>query len=97
MSASPFRTSTSSNASLYPNVDFYSGLIYEAMGFRDFFTVLFAIPRTVGWLAQWREMLEDSETGSPARARSTPASSAAPTERPAAPFEAERNRGFEAS
>lgn len=47
---------------LYPNVDFYSGLIYEAMGFpTDFFTVLFAIPRTVGWLSQWCEMLDDSE------------------------------------
>jgi citrate synthase len=47
---------------LYPNVDFYSGLIYEAMGFHsDFFTVLFAIPRTSGWLAQWQEMLGDSD------------------------------------
>jgi len=47
---------------LYPNVDFYSGIIYEAMGFTaDQFTVLFAIPRTVGWLAQWEEMLEDPE------------------------------------
>jgi len=47
---------------LYPNVDFYSGLIYEAMGFpTDFFTVLFAIPRTVGWLSQWRELLKDPE------------------------------------
>ena len=47
---------------LYPNVDFYSGLIYEAMGFPvDMFTVLFAIPRTAGWLAQWEEMLTDSE------------------------------------
>ena len=47
---------------LYPNVDFYSGIIYEAMGFTaDQFTVLFAIPRTVGWLAQWVEMLEDPE------------------------------------
>jgi citrate synthase len=47
---------------LYPNVDFYSGLIYEAMGFPvDFFTNLFAIPRTVGWLAQWEEMITDSE------------------------------------
>jgi citrate synthase len=47
---------------LYPNVDFYSGLIYQAMGFpTDFFTVLFAIPRTSGWLAQWCEMLDDSE------------------------------------
>lgn len=47
---------------LYPNVDFYSGIIYQAMGFKpDMFTVLFAIPRTVGWLAQWQEMLTDSE------------------------------------
>jgi citrate synthase len=47
---------------LYPNVDFYSGLIYQAMGFTpDVFTVLFAIPRTVGWLAQWQEMLLDGE------------------------------------
>lgn len=47
---------------LYPNVDFYSGIIYQAMGFKpEMFTVLFAIPRTVGWLAQWQEMLSDSE------------------------------------
>ncbi len=47
---------------LYPNVDFYSGLIYEALGFpSDFFTVLFAIPRTAGWVAQWEEMVLDSE------------------------------------
>lgn len=47
---------------LYPNVDFYSGLIYEAMGFPvEVFPVLFAIPRAVGWLAQWEEMLDDSE------------------------------------
>jgi citrate synthase len=47
---------------LYPNVDFYSGLIYEALGFpSDFFTVLFAIPRTVGWVAQWEEMVLDAE------------------------------------
>ena len=47
---------------LYPNVDFYSGLIYEAMGFpTSFFTVLFAIPRVVGWLAQWQEMIVDPE------------------------------------
>jgi citrate synthase len=47
---------------LYPNVDFYSGLIYQAMGFPvDFFPVLFAIPRTAGWLAQWEEMLRDSD------------------------------------
>lgn len=47
---------------LYPNVDFYSGIIYQAMGFTpDQFTVLFGIPRTVGWLAQWQEMLCDPE------------------------------------
>jgi len=47
---------------LYPNVDFYSGLIYKAMGFpTDFFPVLFAIPRTVGWLAHWNELLDDPE------------------------------------
>jgi citrate synthase len=47
---------------LYPNVDFYSGIIYQAMGFDPaMFTVLFAIPRTVGWLAQWQEMMTDSE------------------------------------
>jgi citrate synthase len=46
---------------LYPNVDFYSGLIYQAMGFpSEFFTVLFAVARTSGWLAQWQEMLTDS-------------------------------------
>ncbi|MGH9313775.1 MAG: citrate/2-methylcitrate synthase, partial [Vicinamibacterales bacterium] len=48
---------------LYPNVDFYSGLIYQAMGFPvDMFPVLFAIPRTAGWIAQWEEMLLDPET-----------------------------------
>jgi citrate synthase len=47
---------------LYPNVDFYSGLIYEAMGLPvEMFPVLFAIPRTAGWLAQWQEMLGDPE------------------------------------
>jgi citrate synthase len=47
---------------LYPNVDFYSGIIYQAMGFKpEMFTVLFAIPRTAGWLAQWQEMLTDQE------------------------------------
>jgi citrate synthase len=47
---------------LYPNVDFYSGIIYQAMGFKpEMFTVLFAIPRTAGWLAQWQEMVEDPE------------------------------------
>jgi citrate synthase len=63
---------------LYPNVDFYSGLIYQAMGFPvEMFPVLFAIPRTAGWIAQWEEMLNDPEqkiarprqiyTGYPAR------------------------------
>jgi len=47
---------------LYPNVDFYSGLIYEAMGFPvDMFTVLFAIPRTTGWLAHWQELITDKD------------------------------------
>jgi len=47
---------------LYPNVDFYSGLIYQAMGFpTEMFTVLFAIPRTSGWIAQWEEMINDKE------------------------------------
>ena len=47
---------------LYPNVDFYSGLIYQAMGFpTSMFPVLFAIPRTAGWIAQWEEMLTDSD------------------------------------
>jgi citrate synthase len=47
---------------LYPNVDFYSGIIYQALGFRpEMFTVLFAIPRTAGWLAQWQELLQDKE------------------------------------
>jgi citrate synthase len=47
---------------LYPNVDFYSGIIYQAMGFpTDMFPVLFAIPRTAGWIAQWLEMVQDEE------------------------------------
>jgi len=47
---------------LYPNVDFYSGLIYQAMGFpNDIFTVLFAIPRVSGWLAHWKELLEQDQ------------------------------------
>jgi citrate synthase len=47
---------------LYPNVDFYSGIMYQAMGFRpEMFTVLFAIPRTAGWLAQWNELMNDPE------------------------------------
>src|SRR5512135_211098 len=47
---------------LYPNVDFYSGIIYQAMGLpTDMFPVLFAIPRTSGWLAQWKEMVDDPD------------------------------------
>merc|ERR1719389_826991 len=47
---------------LYPNVDFYSGLIYKAMGFpTDFFPVLFAIPRFAGWLAHWQEWTVDPD------------------------------------
>ncbi len=47
---------------LYPNVDFYSGLIYQAIKFPvDLFPVLFAIPRMSGWLAQWQEMIEDKD------------------------------------
>ena len=47
---------------LYPNVDSYSGLIYQSMGLpMDMFPVLFAIPRTSGWIAQWEEMLTDAE------------------------------------
>ena len=45
---------------LYPNVDFYSGITLKAMGFpTSMFTVLFAVARTVGWIAQWKEMIED--------------------------------------
>ena len=48
---------------LYPNVDFYTGLIYKAMGFpTKMFTVLFAIGRLPGWIAQWREMINDPAT-----------------------------------
>jgi len=47
---------------LYPNVDFYSGLIYKAMGFpTDYFPVLFTIPRVAGWLAHWLEFQDDPE------------------------------------
>jgi citrate synthase len=52
---------------LYPNVDFYSGIILEAMGFpTEMFTALFAMSRTVGWIAQWKEMIEEgSKIGRP--------------------------------
>src|SRR5262249_3089619 len=47
---------------LYPNIDFYTGIIYQAMGFPvTMFPVLFAIPRTSGWMAQWAEMVRDAE------------------------------------
>jgi citrate synthase len=47
---------------LYPNVDYYSGLIYEALGIpTEMFTVIFAIPRTSGWVSQWMEMADDDE------------------------------------
>jgi citrate synthase len=47
---------------LYPNVDFYSGVIYEALNIpQDMFTVMFAIPRTSGWMAQWMELMNDEE------------------------------------
>ena len=60
---------------LYPNVDFYSGLIYESMGFpTEMFTVLFAIGRTPGWLAHWNEMLEqDSRIARPRQLYTGPA------------------------
>jgi citrate synthase len=70
---------------LYPNVDFYSGLIYQAMGFpEDMFPVLFAIPRTSGWLAQWEEMLQDKDQKI-ARPRQI---YKGPSERPYVPLEA---------
>jgi citrate synthase len=48
---------------LYPNVDFYSGIIYRAMGFpTNMFTVLFALGRLPGWIAHWKEMMEDPTT-----------------------------------
>jgi citrate synthase len=47
---------------LYPNVDFYSGIILDAIGFpTSMFTAIFALARTVGWIAQWKEMIEDPE------------------------------------
>ena len=48
---------------LYPNVDFYSGIIYRAMGFpTNMFTVLFALGRLPGWIAHWKEMIQDTTT-----------------------------------
>ena len=58
----PTTSRTFVSRKLYPNVDFYSGIIYQGMGFPvEMFPVLFAIPRTPGWLAQWQEMLVDSD------------------------------------
>ena len=68
---------------LYPNVDFYSGLIYQAMGFPvDMFPVLFAIPRTSGWLAQWDEMLAGQGAEDRAAAPGLPGIGAAATTSP---------------
>ena len=60
---------------LYPNVDFYSGIIYRALGIpTNMFTVMFALGRLPGWIAHWKEMVEDpDDQDRPARARSTPA------------------------
>ena len=59
---------------LYPNVDFYSGLIYQAMGYpTDYFTVLFALGRLPGWVAQWEEMLPGQSRRSRGLGRSTSA------------------------
>ncbi len=67
---------------LYPNVDFYSGLIYQALGFSpEMFTVLFAIPRTAGWVAQWDELHRDPIRKSRARGRFTRATAPATTSR----------------
>ena len=67
---------------LYPNVDFYTGVIYRAMGFpTKMFTVLFALGRLPGWIAQWREMIRTRTIGSVARASSTPALPSEPTYR----------------
>jgi len=69
---------------LYPNVDFYSGLIYQAMGYpTDYFTVLFSVGRLPGWLAQWEELLMDKEQKI-ARPRQT---YTGPEERPFVPIE----------
>jgi citrate synthase len=72
---------------LYPNVDFYSGIIFRAIGIPvSMFTVLFAVARTVGWIAQWREMIEDpqSKIGRPRQLYT------GPTERPFVPLHARK-------
>ena len=59
---SPWQDDYFVSRKLYPNVDFYSGLIYEALGMPvEMFPVLFAIGRTSGWIAQWLEMIDDKE------------------------------------
>ena len=68
---------------LYPNVDFYSGIVYKALGIPvSMFTALFAVARTVGWIAQWKEMLEDphQKIGRPRQIYT------GPTERPYVPM-----------
>jgi citrate synthase len=58
---------------LYPNVDFYSGIIFRALGLPPaMFTPIFAVARTVGWVAQWNEMIADPETPAPALYRPGP-------------------------
>ena len=70
---------------LYPNVDFYTGVIYRAIGFPTrMFTVLFAIGRLPGWIAHWREMMTSPAARSAGHARSTPATPSATTRRCAA-------------
>ena len=67
---------------LYPNIDFYSGITLKAMGFPvAMFTVLFAVARTVGWIAQWKEMIDDPEQRSAVRASFTPGRRCASTSR----------------
>ena len=79
---------------LYPNVDFYSGLIYEALNLPpDMFTVMFAIPRTSGWVAQWLEMVTTRRRRSPGRARSTPARASRATCRSRTARRSRRSRG----
>ncbi len=57
---------------LYPNIDFYSGITLKALGFpTNMFTVLFALARTVGWIAQWTEMIKDPDRRSAGRASCT--------------------------
>jgi len=69
---------------LYPNIDFYSGITLKAMGFPvSMFTVLFAVARTAGWIAQWKEMIEDPSQKIGVRASSTSVRRSATTSRSA--------------